>query len=164
MAFFQLEVASLNLSWWGMVGSVSFKRAISVCMNLLKALSFFFPPPPDDFVFRGGFSVAAFFSVVAIGQSDGVAGLRRRVKHCSTCLWRLTGRKRLSSSGGLEEGRKAHVGLGWAELIRESLPVFADRDTLIAKTPGTCMHPCTYGHVRRTVLVPEDALEVEQVV
>lgn len=67
LAFFQLAVASLNLSWWGMVGSVSFKRAISVCMNLLKALSFFFPPPPDDLVFRGGFSVAAFFSVVAIG-------------------------------------------------------------------------------------------------
>lgn len=42
--------------------------------------------------------------------------------------------------------------------------LFADRDTLIPKTPGTCMHPCTDGHVRRTVLVPEDAFEVVQVV
>jgi hypothetical protein len=63
---FQFEVALLNLfgrgagirevvrkgagrhkylSLWVILGSLSFKRAISVCMNLLYALSFFFAPP-----------------------------------------------------------------------------------------------------------------------
>ena len=62
---FQLEVASLNLedysgdfdysrhstahlSWWLRSGSSSFRRAISVCMNLLYAVSFLRPPPPED--------------------------------------------------------------------------------------------------------------------
>lgn len=67
LAFFQLAVACLNLSWWVMLGSVSFRRAISDCMNLLKTVSFFFPPPPpEDLVFRGGFSVVVFFSVAVI--------------------------------------------------------------------------------------------------
>lgn len=33
------------LSLWVMLGSLSFRRAISVCINLLYALSFFFAPP-----------------------------------------------------------------------------------------------------------------------
>lgn len=54
---FQLDVASLNLSWWETSGSSSFRRANSVCMNLLNAVSFFFPPPPRDLIFLGAFSV-----------------------------------------------------------------------------------------------------------
>ena len=33
-----------DLSLWGMFGSCSFRRATSVCMNLLKGVSFFLPP------------------------------------------------------------------------------------------------------------------------
>lgn len=62
-----------------MSGSDSFSRAISDCINLLKALSFFRPPPADDsanrlrydqqngdeckkhaLAFFGGFSTAVF--------------------------------------------------------------------------------------------------------
>lgn len=33
-----------DLSLWGIFGSCSFRRATSVCMNLLKGVSFFLPP------------------------------------------------------------------------------------------------------------------------
>ena len=69
-----------------MSGSSSFKRAISVCMNLLYAVSFLRPPPPedlatptsqpsttvlvrnDDALFLSGFSLAAFFSFGMTGS------------------------------------------------------------------------------------------------
>jgi hypothetical protein len=70
-----------------MSGSDSFSRAISDCINLLKALSFFRPPPPaddsadrlhydqqngyerkrDELVFFGGFSAVGFPSVARGG-------------------------------------------------------------------------------------------------
>src|SRR6266403_304108 len=73
-----------HLAWCDMSGSSSFRRAISVCMNLLYAVSFLRPPPPEDLAapyvsqvmfvgddcapFLSGFSLAAFFSLGIDGQ------------------------------------------------------------------------------------------------
>ena len=73
---------SAHLSWCVISGASSFRRAISVCMNLLYAVSFLRPPPPEDLTvrqvsqsicilivghenapFRSGFSLGVFFSL-----------------------------------------------------------------------------------------------------
>jgi len=73
---------SAHLSWCVISGSSSFRRAISVCMNLLYAVSFLRPPPPEDLTvgqvsqpicilivgrenapFLSGFSLVVFFSL-----------------------------------------------------------------------------------------------------
>lgn len=91
--------STAHLAWCVMSGSSSFRRAISVCMNLLYAVSFLRPPPPED--------------LATVYVSQGRPLLARTSTHFSSPAFRLLPSFpwALTGSGPLTVGQMKRVDL-----------------------------------------------------